>query len=211
MARSTIATDNFNRADGPGLGSNWGNVGPFASSSGVMRINASTVIYGGGGGDAAARWVGTGTFTNDQYSSLKVTGTGTDFSYVGVIARASADQDGARDYYQYYMRGIFGTTQLEKHVNGSITVLDNTPSSLTWNDNDRIEIECEGTAIRGMQNAVTQHSATDSSLTTGAPGVFGSHVSTVAPFGDDWEGGNITAGGSSIAAISSGYHLRGMR
>jgi len=194
MARTAIATDNFNRADAPGLGPNWGNVGQFATSSGVMRINASINIYGGGGGPSAARWVGAGAFTADQYSSLVLTGTGTDFSYVGVIARASADQDAARDYYLYRMRGIFGTTDLVKCVNGVETTLSATPATLTWVDGDRIEIECEGTTIRGLQNGVVRHTATDSSLTTGAPGVFGAHVSVVPPFGDDWEGGNITAG-----------------
>jgi hypothetical protein len=195
MARIAIATDNFNRADGPGLGGNWGNVGPFASSTGVMRINASINIFGGGGGDAAARWIGAGVFTNDQYSSLVLTGIGTDFSYVGVIARASGDQDNARDYYKYQMRGIFGTTALIKCVNGVETNLSVTPSTLTWVDGDRIEIEVEGTSIRGLQNGVVRHTATDSSLTTGAPGVFAAHISQVPPFGDDWEGGNITAGG----------------
>ena len=201
MARTAVATDNFNRADGPGLGANWTNVGPFASSSGVMRINSSINIYGGGGGDCAARWTGAGTFTADQYSSLVVTGVGTDFSYVGVIARASSDADGNRDYYKYQMRGIFGTTSLVKVVNGVETTLSATPATLTWNDGDRIEIECEGTSIRGLKNGVVQHSATDSALTTGVPGVTANHVSIVPPFGDDWEGGNITAGSNAFPGV----------
>jgi hypothetical protein len=193
MARTLIASDNFNRA-GPALGANWGQVGPAAGSGENIQITASTKIYGAGA-SCAARWVGAGTFTNDQYSSLVILAFSVDFNDIGVIARASADQDANRDHYIFRVRGITNAMVLSKCVNGTVTNL--ATGTGTFTSGDRIEIECEGTAIRGLKNGSVLLSATDAALTTGAPGVYATATGGPAePFGDDWEGGAITAGGA---------------
>lgn len=193
MARVSIATDNFNRA-GPALGADWGQVGAGAGSGENVQITASTKFYGAGA-SCSARWIGAGTFTADQYSSAVILGFGVDFNYVGVIARASADQDAARDHYIFRVRGITNAMELTKVVNGTDTSLATGTGSFT--SGDRIEIECEGTAIRGLRNGSVVLSATDASIATGLPGIHVTSSGGVAePFGDDWEGGNITAGGA---------------
>jgi hypothetical protein len=197
MARSSVATDDFNRTDeDPLSGSgNWADLN-FNNSRVALVSNK---IQGTHAAHAIARWVGTGTFTDDQYSSLVVaTIGGFTQSEVGVIARASGDTNANRDCYSYRVKDANPPeTRLVKVVNGTETEL-NSSTSVSWSNGDRIEIECEGTTIRGLKNGTSQYSTTDSSLTTGKPGVHGYNAGTLYSAGvdgDSWEGGNITAGG----------------
>jgi hypothetical protein len=208
VARSLVASDNFNRADGA-VGANWTQLYGFW---GNMLVDTNQ-YRGAAGSDAnmsAAAWAGSGSFANDQYSSAILTDDGGGFGNAGgVIARASTDTDANRDYYFFRWSPNTGTTELGKIVNGTETILV-TSTTPTWAEGDRIEIECEGTTIRGMKNGVTvsagaTFSTTDSSLASGKPGICGAQSANTPKF-DDWEGGDITgAGGGSIAAISDYY------
>lgn len=194
MARSSVATDNFNRANG-GLGANWESLNSI--DGGEVEISSNVIGGANTGAFAVSRWVGAGTFSDDQYSSLVFLET--DFGVspygMGVVARASGDTDTTRDYY-YFFANSNDTYVLGKVVNGTNTNL--ATGSRTWVDGERIEIECEGTTIRGMVDGVSVASVTDASLTTGKPGVLGSGDSFVAT-GDDWDGGDIVAGAVSVA------------
>lgn len=198
MARTSIATDNFNRANGP-LGANWASLNNANGADPAIQTNVigGAVAGGPGGNAAAARWVGTGTFTDDQYSSIVIVeaDTGSANYGMGVVARASADTDAARDYY-YFAAASNDTYILAKIVNGAETTLAS--GSQNWVDGDRVEIECQGTTIRGMRNAVTVASVTDSALTTGKPGIAPWGDGFLAT-GDDWEGGNLTVGDVTVA------------
>jgi hypothetical protein len=195
-ARELVASDDFNRANEDPLsgGGNWGQL--HDTSNGDLQVSSNKVISDStSGSEKTARWVGAGSFTDDQYSSLVISGFGFfGNSYqAGVIARASADTGTGRDYYAYYITDDGDSsklTKLVKVVNGSETTLAS--SSIAWTGGDRVEIEVEGTTIRGLKNGVEQHSSTDSALTTGKPGVWMRGDSGV-PQGDDWEGGNIPA------------------
>lgn len=202
MARSLIASDAITGTANTALGSNWSQIGQFATSSANVVYAASNRCYGHtDSSECAARWNGSGTFANDQYSTLEIYGTGTESwsSYMGVIARASADQDGSRDYYyaRIFDRQDAGNNRVElsKVVNGTTTILDNTPSSVAWSAGNRIEIECEGTTIRALKNGTSYHSATDSALSSGKPGIYA--LTRDALTGDNWEGGDITGGGGA--------------
>lgn len=193
MARSVVATDNFNRAT---LGADWAQLRPFDGSI-IITANQMAVEFLG-----AARWVGAGTFTNDQYSSLVLATL--DFGgaeLIGVLVRASGDIDGARDYYSYFDKEDVGgdLAQLTKVVNGTETILDSRAS--TFVAGDRIELEVEGTTLRGMRNGVVLVTVTDSALATGKPGVMNDLTGQV--FGDNWEGGNISEGGAR--ALDTGF------
>lgn len=203
MPRTVVATDDFNRPNGS-LGSNWGQIGQFAHFGEECVIHNQRVDVSG-----AARWIGAGAFTANQYAKAKVFSLDAWNAHVaGVLVRGSADQGANRDHYYYYVQGAFTgsyTTALAKVVNGSVTILDDTPGTVAWNaDNDSIEIEAEGTAIRGFRNGVELHSATDSDLTTGSPGllVYGGSGNGLGPVLDDWEGGNITAAGGTTYNVS---------
>jgi hypothetical protein len=207
VARTSIATDNFNRAS---LDANWAQLNSFWGSIG---ITASTRVYGSvdrtPGDGAAARWVGAGTFTDDQYSSLVVGAlTWLTTSYnIGVICRASADTDGTRDYYGASVcmdaAGPTYTTVLYKVVNGTITTLHS--AAATWAVSDRIELEVEGTTLRVCKNGTAlggSFTQTDSSLSTGAPGVALGGGTTI--YGDDWEAGTITAAATTTRGMPFG-------
>lgn len=198
MPRTSIATDNFNRA-GPALGSDWASLN---DNWGSPQITASTLVYGGvsqtDNNRQVARWVGAGTFTNDQYSSLVISSlafnTGS-FAH-GVVVRASADVNANRDFYQACVEedssGPNYTTRLAKFVNGTYTLLHS--ASVAWTVGDRIELEVEGTTLRVCKNGTPlggSFTQTDSDLSTGNPGIAVSGDATVTS--DDWEGGNITA------------------
>lgn len=193
-AQTSVATDNFNRAS---LGADWDQLNP---TQGSMATFTSTVVGGGtSGADAArqaARWIGAGTFSDNQYASLEIVTLGnitTDYS-MGVICRASADDDGARDYYEVVVfassAGPDYTTQLGKVVNGTYTVLNS--GSVAWAAADDIGIQCDGTSIRATKNGTAiggSFTQTDSSLTTGAPGIAGSGDGSNT--GDNWDAGNM--------------------
>lgn len=198
MARTSIATDNFNRAS---LGtSDWGQLN--TSLGGDVQINTSTTIKGQYSLQAVhqacvARWIGAGTFTADQYSKVAINTIAqpSNNSGIGVICRASADTGANKDFYELYIDGgtIGGNvylTSLAKWVNGTRTVLYS--NNETWVATDTVELECEGTTIRGMRNGSSLGSSwivTDSSISTGSPGV--TVAGTGIFLGDDWEGGSI--------------------
>lgn len=212
--RSAVATDDFNRAS---LGTDWEQTNPLAGS---IAINASTEFYGpnalGDDNRQSARWVGAGTFEDDQYSEVTITlleNLDTDYG-VGVCARMSAETDGSRDHYSAFVCSGAGptyTTNFGKILNGAYTSF--TSSAVAWSVGDKISIECEGTTIRLCKNGTAiggSFTVTDSSLTTGVPGIQASGANTVAR-GDNWEGGSlIDEAGQFLAPvqdISSGPWL----
>lgn len=206
MSRTSVATDNFNRAS---LDLNWAQLN--VSNAGDVQIDSSIQIKGQYATQpvdhqAAARWVGAGSFTDDQYSQLKLINpldfTGSTMR-AGVIVRASSDTNNNRDYYEAYIASDSGstpTTYLAKWVNGTRTGLYS--AAQTWAANDTISLEAEGTTLRVCRNGTPlggSWTTTDSSITTGLPGV------TIAGgtncMGDDWEGGNMGASATSSPAI----------
>lgn len=196
MARTLVASDNFDRAS---LGADWAQLN--AGNAGSITIGASTYAVGAGGAAenlvACARWVGAGTFSDNQYAKATVQNLGFfgNNYWVGVIVRASADTDNARDFYAAVVcddGGSNRTTRLGKTVNGTWTLIASTV--LTWASNDTIAIEVEGASLRVYQNdaEIAALASTDSSLTTGKPGAICAEALRL----DNWESGDVGASGS---------------
>jgi hypothetical protein len=208
MARTSIATDDFNRTDGA-IGSSWLYIRNTAWQGNPPNI-FSNKVFGRATGDQyqVARWAGTGTFANDQYAKATVgTLAAQTADYrCGVVARCSADIDTTADYYGYNLYSDSGTgiytTVLFKVVNGTYTALNT--AAVAWANGDTIEIEVEGTTVRGLKNGVQTVSVTDSDLTSGKPGllVAGDNGGTVASL-DNWEGGDLSSGGTSATATGA--------
>lgn len=195
MSRNLIASDNFNRADGS-PGSDWQQLNPYWGSVSISS-NQITGSVGHATERPCMRWVGGGTFNADQYASLRISQSlpyqSSNYG-LGVIARASGDINGARDFYFAIVLadspGPNYTTQLGKVVNGTVTVLHS--AAIAWSLNDRIELEVEGTTLRLCKNGVPlggSFTQTDTSLSSGQPGV----VINELLLGDDWEAGNMTS------------------
>lgn len=199
MPRSLIASDDFNRAT---LGSNWSNVMEF--TAGFMTIESSTAVRGqyqaqGLHGHAVARWVGAGTFTANQYSSIKITqtasGLGTGQTQ-GATVRTGAGMDSTSSYVEIYYQHA-GNIVMVKRVGGVYYQIATTAQFLVAND--ILSIECEGQVYRSYVNGVllggaftyTDDGTTNGvAITDGLPGITG----TSATLSDDWEGGAITSG-----------------
>jgi hypothetical protein len=197
MARVLVASDDFNRTDGS-PGSNWTQTN---TDAGTMAIATNQIQPGNSLGPSSMVWAGAGSFNNNQYAKLKLTAiTFGDNNYgIGVTVRASNDLTTTRDHY-FFIAGTSGLGTLGKTVNGTVTTLHS--ATVGWATNDTIELEAEGTTVRAMKNGVAlggSFTVTDTSLSTGKPGVTGTGDSGVAK-GDDWESGNLVTA-SAIARL----------
>lgn len=198
MPRTLIQSDDFNRA---ALGTNWGQLN--TGNGGNVQIDSSIRISGQYtlqpvDQSCAARWVGAGTFTDDQYSSVKLSipSLNNPVCTAGVIARAGSGVNNLRSYYEFYVElnnvSFSLTTRLTRWLDGTRKVL--ATSNVTWASGDTIDIEVVGTTIRGCKNGVAlgaPFTVTDATITTGLPGA--TVAGGAAMFADDWAAGNYTA------------------
>lgn len=127
-------------------------------------------------------------FSADQYSEFtynQVNGGGVRFLGVSVRCRASTQDD---CYAITIGNGAGGEDFFGKIINGSFTTFYayNRP----WSINDKVTIEANGTTIRYLANDGEVQSQTDSSISSGYPGI---HVYEDGdnPRADDWEGGDL--------------------
>lgn len=208
MGRSVVATDNFNRAS---LGTDWTQLDTF---DGSLIINTSIRLDSDnsslGSSSPVGRWDGAGTFSDNQYAKITVKALDNIAAghWGGVIVRASADQDAARDFYYAIIESVGAgptyTTRVGKVVNGTHTSLASTTQ--TWSIDDTIELEVEGSDLRVYRNGsqITALNVTDTALTTGKPGA----ITNATFYLDDWEGGDVTAAGGGPATGFSDTLLR---
>lgn len=177
------------------LNTDWGTVGV---SSGVCACNASNtnnegaVVHSGG------------TYTaNSQFAEIEIGGLSflsADF-LIGVIICASTDTGAGRDCYFGYVAADSGgpnyTTVMGKYVSGTRTVLRSATSA--WANTDKVGLGKFDGVVVLLKNRVplagtwadgaSTFSQTDSSLTTGNPGIIANGTS---PTGDNWVGGNLS-------------------
>jgi hypothetical protein len=147
------------------------------------------------GSDSGAYW-NADAFSSNHYSQCKViAAAAASVTFVSAVARA---QVGARQYYKGGVYGAIGgsvTYEISLRNAGSNTVIKS--GSTTINANDVIRIEANGSTITLKVNGATIDSGTDGTLSGGAAGVFlfvDSGAATDALL-DDWEGGDLAAGG----------------
>jgi hypothetical protein len=202
MTRTLVASDNFNRANGA-IGSNWQYTRLTTWQATPPSIKTNVVVgLAGGANFQTARWVGTGTFTADQYAKGTINGLTYQSNYyrVGVTVRDSGDIDAAADCYfvQVFADGPGPnyTTQVGKIVNGTITTLDST--SRPWTNGDTVELEAEGSTLRAFRNGTQFYTTTDSSIANGKPGITVAGDNALLFSIDNWEGGVL----SSVPAVN---------
>ena len=203
MARSSVATDNFNRTS---LDGNWTQLN---AGNGSITIFSSVRVGGSHSqppdAGMAALW-NADSFADDQYAQLVIETIAyiNKSNHVGVIVRASTDTGSGRDYYYVTVGGDqFGSndnTTFGKIVDGTNTeFVQNTDTD--WAVTDTLELEAEGTTIRVLRNGVAlggSFTTTDSDLSSGSAGLIGGGADNMT--GDDWEGGDIT-GAAAAAAL----------
>ncbi len=190
---SGAASDNFARANGP-LGPNWTNLtdgGLTISNQMAMGTNAS-----GNSGDIRTAE----TYTNDQYSQITVTSTAlTGSQWIGPMVRAQNAGSGLYVGIYFWNNGS-PDLMLFKRINGNWTQLGSTYASGALAAGTTLTLTVVGTTLTFAQNGVTRITATDTSLTCGAPGIMANGTATA----DNWTGGNVGRAAYSIGGSLSG-------
>jgi hypothetical protein len=184
---STPARDDFSGASGSLGAPNWAQ----QSSAGNVARDGSGRAIGTTGGGLARRI--SDTFNAAHYSQASVIGglaAGT--SLVEIETRASG-LDATLSAYLAYTDGTSGGAGLQKYVNAVLSPVRTYTGTIA---SGKYRLESRGTTHEAFIGDVSLGTATDSSLTTGAPGlaVVGTAIA------DDWEGGNYGAA-SDVAPL----------
>lgn len=192
-------TDTFDRANSSNIGTDW------AEDVGDVSIASNNLVRGSGANYAKTRWVGTALDSNDYY--VEVVARSAD-SANGVGPAARCVTSATNTYYGYI---IFGgdAAYLVRITAGGEAILD-TGSAITASTNYTLRLEVDGSTIRGYLNGVLDCEATDTNLSSGAPGVCwygggsGTYVTT-------WTASDLAAAAASImpAAFGRELHARG--
>lgn len=181
----TDRTDDFNRADG-GLGANW-TVMSDASNTGTLNIVSNQVKINTNGLDAASRW-SADTFSGDHYGQCVATTIGTNSglgptvrNQLATTAKYEADSNNTSSTL-YYFDGTNWTS-----LTAVLTGIAN---------GDTLRFEVVGTGLTYRRNGTSILTATDATLSGGAPGLHLFEATSETIVADDWLGGPITATGS---------------
>ena len=178
---ATSASDNFSRADGP-LGANWTDI-----SDGAMAISSGTVI--GTAGRVTGDVWNANTFASDQFSQIQLTSAQlTGGQWVGPAVRVqNSGQDGYVGFY-YWNNGS-PELMLYKRASGSFDQLGSTYNSGPLAAGTQLQLEAVGSRISLLLNGAQVISASDSSITGGAPGIM-AYGSAQA---GSWSGGDVVS------------------
>ena len=190
-------SDTFDRANSTSLGADW------TEDSGDWEIVSNNVSQ---------------ATTGNSYRKLRWTGAAMDSSdySVEVIARSSASNYGigpaarcagssAVTYYAYLMFGG-DAAYLGEITAGGENILD-TGSAITANTNYTLRLEVEGSAIRGYLNGVLDVSATDASLSSGAPGIAAYGGGTSVAYITTWTASDLAAAAAANMPAAFGREL----
>jgi hypothetical protein len=192
---STSASDNFQRADGP-LGSNWTDI-----TDGGMSISGDAAT--GTSGVSGDVWTAN-TFGNDQFSQITLTSTQlTGSQWIGGAVRS--DNSGQDAYAGiYFWNNGSPELMLFKRQGGAWTQLGSAFASGALSAGTQIEVTAVGSAVSVLENGTTEISVTDTSLTSGAPGLMAYGTGQAA----GWSGGNASSapagGGTGSGSTGSG-------
>lgn len=186
---TTIATDNFNRADGP-LGAHWKTV----SGNGTPRILSNQVHPGAVGTDSYAYYRGVG-WSADQWALVTLkTPVGAFGKAAGPIVRAAPK---ANKMYLFHAEGAIGdgatVLEIRKCLSGVYTTLATTGSRASVNVGDVLYLQVLGSTLTAKHNGVVVLVAEDHSIVAGNAGI--GVFSDTGTVGDaalsDFVGGNF--------------------
>lgn len=161
--------DDFNRSDG-GLGTNWTtNVGQTAPSIVSFQVKGTSAARYG------AYW-NADTFIDDQKACLDITTANSNAVAVRISPSAQS----------MYIFGVFdaGTFQLKKLINGSYSTIATYSSA----SSSTVCLAVSGSTLTPSINGVDQTSQTDTSLSSGSPGIF---MYGSAAYVDNFMAGNL--------------------
>lgn len=190
MARQ-LASDDFNRTDGAGLGANWGTPGGSNSLNikGNRAVNGVVATVPAANHYTGGLWTGLDFFDQWSEATVKVM---TNLSWVGVSVRQVNTERTAYVFGANPLDFGDGNRRIWKEITAARTGLATEAIAVAVDDVLRIEVE--GTAIRGYVNGVLRLSTTDFSISFGFPGLYARKNSSAidTPSLDDWSGGDFS-------------------
>lgn len=199
-----VATDDFSSYGAPcrlaSCGSaNWDVVNGETGFAARTEVSPYNVDFDGGFTTVTGmmHWKGTGSFTADQYAVLKIARIDTTTDWIGVSLRVTP----ASNSGYWAMVGNNGDLRVGATTDSSTRgeFADAWPvTGVTFSTNDLIRFSIVGTSLKverstdggGSYNSVYTH--TDSSLSTGQPGLAGYGSPSVSSAGQNWVGGNVS-------------------
>lgn len=194
-------TDNFNRANETPLsgGGNW------TSTTNQIVLTSNTVQPAGTGNDREAVYVAWAN-GNDQYSQMKITAvTSTAGNGFGVCVRHDPTV-GTKTMYRLVLEGG-GNFEVLKLVAGTPTSLRT--GTVTYSAGTALGLSVQGSTLKVWYNgSQVGTNITDSTITTGDPGIAYSSTLSSVPTGDDWDAG--TTGGAAPTPISKFFMFFGV-
>ena len=194
QAGGSPVSDNFNRANGS-LGANWTDM-----SVGGLAISNDAVVGTHASGNSGDIYTGE-SFGSDQYSQIQLTSTQlSGGQWVGPAVRA---QNGGQSLYTgiYWWNAGSPELMLFKLLNGGWTQLGSAHATAPLPAGTLLNLSVTGSTLSFSENGAVEITATDTSLTGGAPAI----MAYGTPTAGNWAGGDATTGGTySIGGTVSG-------
>lgn len=188
-AFAVTATDNFNRVNG-GLGPNWTDItdgGLTISSEQVVGTNAASTS-----GDIRTAE----TYASDQFSQIQITSTQlSGGQWIGAAVRAQSGGDNLYTGIYYWNNGA-PLLMLFKRFSGGWTQLGSSFASGPLAAGTQLQLAAIGSSLTFSENGTAVITATDTSLTGGAPGIIAYGTSAAG----NWAGGDNSS--SSTYSVS---------
>lgn len=189
---STLASDNFNRANAGTLGANWTEANQ-ALGQGFSIVSNQAVATIGPSNDSDQIYNAV-TWPNDQWSQADLTGVGqngpADGEGAGVEVRTSNPGASHASMYRVTI-GTVDQVQLQKFIGNTYTDLgDANPTYVTGGT---MYIEVQGTTIKVIYQGSTIFTVTDSAVTSGSAGI-GYSTAMTSVIIDNWSGGDFSGG-----------------
>jgi predicted transcriptional regulator len=185
-------SDNFNRANGS-LGAGWTDM-----SDGGLAISSQVVV---GTKSTYSGDIRTGeTYSSDQSSQIEVTSTQlSGGQWLGAAVRA---QNKGQSLYLglYFWNNGNPELMLYKRIGGNWTQLGSSSFQGALAAGTQLNLSVAGSKLTFAQNGVTRITATDTSLTGGAPGI----MAYGTPKGDNWVGVGTTGTTYTVGGTISG-------
>lgn len=182
---TTLATDDFNRADGA-VGANW------TALDTAFAIVSNQAQAGTGGGTYSMKYSGAGAVANDQWAQVTIKATAETQSDQGAgpCVRMGAGANGDL----YLAQGNTNETRLYRRTSGpSYAQLGADGAGVAANDVLYLEIQAQALIVK--KNGSNIISVTDAGgLTTGTPGLWSAPVNVINNV-DDFSMGDFAAGG----------------
>lgn len=212
MARTLVVSRNFNADADGAFPAGFTDLNSYNGVVTVVNVSGTAGLFRNNYGNPAdAR--DTGTFTADQYAKITVSGfTGSNANdQVGVCLRlgtATVGGAGVNGYRIKVTDGGVGARTIHAYsvVNGTETQIGST-ATLALADGDTVAGEIIGTSLTVYHNDAPVTGLTSVATTThatGNPGIMASLGNNDTIRGDNYEAGNVTAGGGSTLTADSG-------